>query len=263
MKIVFIFASMMFAVLPVTGVAQSVFDGTWKTEVSSIDYPAKPLVYVFKDGMYECKTCATKIAVKADGTDQKIEGNPYADTLAVKITDKHHLEMVSKKAGKVVARRKVAVSVDGNSMLVEYANNSAVNNEVVKGATSYARTAYDRAAPHQMSGSWKAIKADRRSDNGLKITYKTAGNALTMSMPTGESYVAKTDGTDAPVTGDPGITSVAVKVDRKKILEETFKRDGKVVSTVRTEVDAGGNKAKVDWIDYLTRTNGNHVMLKQ
>ena len=263
MKNVSVFASIVFALIPAVGAAQSVFDGTWKTDVNSIDYPAKPLVHVFKDGMYECKTCATKILVKTDGKDQKIEGNPYADTLAVKIIDKHHLEMVGKKAGKVVSRHKVAVSVDGNSMQVEYANNSAVNNEVVKGATSYARTAYDRAAPHQMSGSWKAMKADKRSDNGLKVTYKTEGNALTMSMPTGESYVAKMDGTDAPFNGDPGMTSVSVKVTRKKILEENFKRDGKVVSTVRTEVDGGGKKAKVDWIDYLTRTNGNHVMVKQ
>ena len=31
----------------------------------------------------------------------------------------------------------------------------------------------------------------------------------------------------------------------------------------RTEVDAGGKKAKVDWIDNLTRTNGNYTMVKQ
>ena len=148
-------------------------------------------------------------------------------------------------------------------MVREYANNSAVNNEVVKGATSYARTAYDKTAPHQMSGSWKAIKADKRSDNGLKVTYKTEGDVLTMSTPTGESYSAKTDGTDAPVKGDPGITTVSIKVVKKHILEETFKRDGKVVNTTRMDVDAAGNKAKVDWVDYLTRTNGNYVMMKQ
>ena len=263
MKKVLFVASMVFAFMPAIGAAQSIFDGTWKTDVSSIDYPAKPVVYVFKDGTYECKTCAPRILVKADGNDQKIEGNPYADTLAVKIIDKNHLEMVSKKAGKTVSKRKVSVSTDGNSMQVEYANNSSVNNEVVKGATSYARTAYDRAAPHQMSGSWKAMKADKRSDNGLKVTYKMEGETLTMSTPTGEAYSAKTDGTDAPYKGDPGTTSVAVKVVKKHILEETYKRDGKVVGTGRMEVDTAGKKAKVDWVDLLTRTNGNYSMVKQ
>lgn len=263
MKISFAIISSVLVLVPLSGVAQSIFDGTWKTEVSSIDYPAKPSVYVFKDGMYECKTCATKMLVKVDGKDQKVEGNPYADTLAVKVIDKNNLEMTSKKAGKVVAQRKISVSTDGNSMQVEYANYSAVNKEVVKGVTSYARTAYDRTAPHQMSGSWKAIKADKRSDNGLKVTYKTEGALLNMIMPTGESYSAKTDGTDAPYSGDPGVTTVSVKVGKKNTLEETFKRDGKVVSTMTTAVDATGKKAKVDWVDYLTRTNGNFVMMKQ
>ena len=252
-----------FALMPAMVAAQSPFDGTWKTDVASIDFPAKPSVYVFKDGMYECKTCATKTLVKTDGKDQKIEGNPYADTLAVKIIDKYNLEMVSKKAGKVVAKRKIAVSTDGNSMMVTYENNSAVNKEIVKGANSYARTAYDRTAPHQMSGSWKAIKAEKRTDNGLIVTYKTEGGMLNMSAPTGETYSAKTDGVDVPFKGDPGITTVSLKLAKKNVLEETFKRAGKVVAMNRMDVDAGGKKAKVDWVDYLTRTNGNYAMMKQ
>lgn len=262
MKKVLALASVVFALMPAVGAAQSVFDGTWKTDVNTIDFPAKPSIYVFKDGMYECKTCPTKIHIKTDGKDQKIESNPYADTIAVKIIDKYNLEMISKKDGKVVSRSKIAVSTDGNSMKREYANSSSVNAEVVKGVTSYARTAYDREAPHQMSGSWKAIKADKRSDNGLIVTYKTVGDVLNMSQPTGESFSAKTDGTDAPFKGDPGTTSVSVKV-RKNTLEETYKRDGKVIGMTRTEVDAGGKKAKVDWIDNLTKTNGNYSMIKQ
>jgi hypothetical protein len=255
-------ASLAFALMPAVCAAQSVFDGTWKTDVSTIDFPAKPSVYVFKDGMYECKTCATKILVKTDGRDQKIEGNPYADTLSVKLIDAFHVEMISKKGGKVVARSKFSVSTDKNSMSHEYANNSAANAEVVKGTTSYARVAYDKTGSNQMSGSWKAIKAEKRSDNGLAVTYKTDGGTMTMSTPTGESYVAKTDGTDAPFKGDPGTTTVSVKI-RKNTLEETFKRDGKAIGLSRMEVDASGKKAKVDWIDNLTRTNGNYTMMKQ
>ncbi len=262
MKKMFVAASIVFALLPTAGAAQSVFDGTWKTEVSSIDFPAKPSVFVFKDGMYECKTCATPVLVKADGKDQKIVGNPYADTLSVKIIDANHVEMVSKKAGKVVAKSTYSVSTDKNSMLREYANHSAANAEVVKGTTSYARVAYDKTGTNQMSGSWKAIKADKRSDNGLLVTYKAEGTTMNMSTPTGESYAAKTDGTDAPFKGDPGTTTVAVKI-RKNTLEETFKRDGKAIGMSRMEVDASGKKAKVDWIDNLTKTNGNYVMLKQ
>ena len=254
--------SIVFALMPAICAAQGIFDGTWKTEVSSIDFPAKPSVYVFKDGMYECKTCATPVRVKADGKDQKIEDNPHADTLSVKIIDANNVEMVSKKSGKIVARSKYAISTDKNSMLHEYANHSAANAEIVKGTTSYARVAYDKTGANQMSGSWKAIKADKLSDNGLLVTYKSEGATMSMSAPTGESYTAKTDGVDAPFKGDPGTTTVAVKT-RKNTLEETFKRDGKTIGMIRMEVDTSGKKAKVDWVNNLTRTNGNYVMVKQ
>ena len=262
MKKILFAAVLVFASSPALVSAQSVFDGTWKTDVKTIDFSAKPLIYVFKDGMYECKTCATKILVKTDGKDQKVEGSPYVDTVSVKITDAFHVEIVSKKGGKVMGRSKFSVSTDKNSMLSEYADSSAINNEVVKGSTSYARVAYDKTGTHQMSGSWKAIKADKRSDNGLLVTYKTEASMLSMATPTGESYSAKTDGSDAPFKGDPGTTSVSVKI-KKNTLEENFKRDGKAIGMSRMEVDASGKTAKVDWIDSLTRTNGSYVMTKQ
>ena len=255
-------ASLVLALFPVVTSAQSVFDGTWKTDIKTIDYPAKPSVFVFKDGMYECKTCATKTLVKSDGKDQKVDGNPYADTIAVKLVDKNHVDIISKKSGKVVANSKYAVSTDGNSMLREYSSNSTANAEVVKGVTSYVRVAYDRAGENQMSGSWRAQKADKLSDNGLMVTYKSEGALMNMSTPTGESYSAKTDGAEAPYKGDPGTTSVTVKV-HKNTLEENFKRDGKVVAMSRMEVDKSGKQAKVDWIDHLTKTNGNYVTVKQ
>ena len=256
-------SSLIFALMPAVGVAQSVFDGTWKTDVATIDFPAKPSVYVFKDGMYECKSCETKINVKSDGKDQKIEGSPYADTISVKLIDSNHVEMVSKKAGKVVSRSKYAVSTDKNSMLHEYVQNSPANAEVVKGSTSYARVAYDKTGSNQMSGSWKAIKAEKISDNALSVTYKSDGGAMNMTTPTGESYSAKTDGSDAPYKGDPGTSSVSLKLVKKNVLEETFKRDGKVIGTSRMEVDAAGKKAKVDWINNLARTSGSYTMIKQ
>lgn len=256
-------SSLVFALMPAVSVAQSVFDGTWKTDVATIDFPAKPSVYVFKDGMYECKSCQTKVLIKSDGKDQKIEGNPYADTLSVKLIDSNHVEMVSKKAGKIVSRSKYAVSTDKNSMLHEYVQNSPANTEVVKGSTSYARVAYDKEGSNQMSGSWKAIKAEKISDNALTVTYKSDGASMSMSTPTGESFTAKTDGSDAPFKGDPGTTSVSLKLVKKNVLEETYKRDGKVTGTSKMEVDASGKKAKVDWINNLARTSGSYTMIKQ
>jgi hypothetical protein len=249
------------AFLPATGTAQTMFDGTWKTDVTSIDHPAKQVVYVFKDGMFECKTCMPKVLIKFDGKDQKVEDDAYADTLAIKVNDKSHLEMIGKKKGKVVSSRKVAISMDTNSMMVEYTETSP-NGQVVKGATSYARVAYDKTAPHLMSGSWKAIKEDSRSENGLLVTYKSEGKSLTMSNPLGLTYKADINGADAAVTGDPGYETVSVKVT-KNVLEESFKRAGKMVASTRIQVLPNGKEAKVDWINYISRLNGNYLMKKQ
>jgi len=43
------------------------------------------------------------------------------------------------------------------------------------------------------SGSWRINKI-KESENGLTTTYKTTGDALSMSTPSGESYTAKLDG---------------------------------------------------------------------
>jgi hypothetical protein len=88
----------------------------------------------------------------------------------------------------VVSSRKVAISKDTNSMMIEYAD-TWPNGQVVKSATSYARVAYDKTAPHLMSGSWKAIKEEHR-DNGLLVSYKVEGKSLSMSNPLGVNYQA-------------------------------------------------------------------------
>ncbi|MFZ0796644.1 MAG: hypothetical protein WCA13_05715 [Terriglobales bacterium] len=58
-----------------------------------------------------------------------------------------------------------------------------------------------------------------------------------MSMPTGESYTAKLDGKDYPVKGAYPYDSVSLKRINDRTIEETDKRDGKVVEVSKiTEV---------------------------
>ncbi|MEO8103004.1 MAG: hypothetical protein ABI790_10775 [Betaproteobacteria bacterium] len=263
MKKLLLAASLLFALAPAAGTAQSVFDGTWKTDPSKVTFPTKPTVLSLKDGMYECKSCTYKTHVKADGTDQKIEGNPYTDTMAVKVIDKRTVESVSKKGGKQNGWSKRVVAADGNSMTVEYKSNSPVNGEVVSGKTSFKRVDKDPPGANLVSGSWLPTKVDSRTDNGMIVTYKTVGNVVNMSAPTGESFSAKTDGSDAPMKGDPGVTTVAVKIVGKNVLEEVDKLNGKVVGSSKTTVDASGKTAKVEWEDKLAGTSGSYVMMKQ
>ena len=84
-----------------------------------------------------------------------------------------------------------------------------------------------------------------------------------MTSPTGQSYTAKLDGTDAPMKGDPGTTSLSLKMIGKNTLEETDKRDGKVISVSRMTVGADGKTAKLVNEDKLQNTTSTITATKQ
>src|SRR5271169_2037235 len=67
--------------------AQSPFDGTWMAKLDTATLPEKPDHYTLSNNMYECLTCVPKYSIKADGTDQKVTGHPYYDTVAVKVVN--------------------------------------------------------------------------------------------------------------------------------------------------------------------------------
>ncbi|MGB0014670.1 MAG: hypothetical protein WBQ03_23960, partial [Candidatus Sulfotelmatobacter sp.] len=81
--------------------AQSPFDGTWMTKLDTAKFPTKPDEYSLSSNMYECLTCVPKVAVKADGTDQKVTGHPYYDTIAVHVVNASSVEIIEKKNGQV------------------------------------------------------------------------------------------------------------------------------------------------------------------
>ena len=248
---------------PLMAHAQSPLDGTWKINVSTAQMPKKPDVYLLQDGMYHCKTCVPPIDVKADGQDHKVTGHPYYDSVNVKVVDARIVEETDKKNGKVVATSKTTVSADGNTATFEFSDSSATNGAPVTGKGQSVRVAKGPAGSHAVSGSWRTSKVDSVSDNGLMFTYKVDGNVLRMTCPTGQSYTAKLDGTEAPYKGDPGTTSVSVKSVGKNVMEETDKRDGKVISVSLITVSANGKTMSIAISDKLHGTTLQFTAEKQ
>jgi hypothetical protein len=250
--------------LPILGRAQSPFDGTWKFNVTNANFSPKPDVYLLDKGMYSCKTCAPPYAVKADGTDQAVTGHPYFNSIAVTVVNDHQVQETDKKDGKVVATSTTTVSADGNTVTFDFSDSSNTNGGApVTGKGSATRVAPGPKGSHAVSGSWKIAKLDSISDNGAVFTYQVSGNQLTMTAPTGQSYTATMDGTDAPMKGDPGVTSVSVKKVGKDTLVETDKRDGKVVSVAKTTVAADGKTATVVATDKLSNRTSTFELDKQ
>jgi len=84
-----------------------------------------------------------------------------------------------------------------------------------------------------------------------------------MSSPTGQSYSARLDGTDAPFKGDPGVDSVSVRKTGKHSYVETDKRDGKVVSVATMTLHADGRTMDVAVDNKLRGATMSFVAMKQ
>jgi hypothetical protein len=257
------FGLLLSMLMPILAMAQSAFDGTWKVDLNQAQLAKKPDVFLLQDGMYHCKTCVPPIDVKADGQDQKVTGHPYYDTVSVKIVDDHTIERTNKKDGKPVIVSKDTVSPDGNTLNFEFTDSSATNSDPVTGKGESVRVGKGPAGSHAVSGSWRTTKLEGFSDNGLAFTYKVEGDTLNMTTPTGQSYSAKLDGTEALYKGDPGTTSVSVKSMGKNAIEESDKRDGKVISVARITVEPDGKTMKIDVTDKLRGTKSQFVAQKQ
>lgn len=243
------------ALLPLHAVAGSPFDGTWKANVNSANMPTKPDIYELKDGSYTCKTCEPAYTVKADGSDQTVSGHPYYDTVAVNVVNDHTVKTTEKKGGKTVATSTTTAAADGKTASVDFSDSSNTNGAPVTGSFTYRQVAAGPAGSNAISGSWIITKFSNLSDNGVTVTYKTDGDMLSMTNPTGQSYTAKMDGTDAPFKGDPGVTTVSVKKLGARTIVEIDKRNGKAITTTRSTVSKDGSMMSVtSRDDVLNRT---------
>jgi hypothetical protein len=222
--------------LPLLAMAQSDFDGTWKVDLTKSTMSDKRDVFLLQNGTYQCKTCMPPISLKADGVDHSVTGNPYYDTLAVKVLDDRSVETIEKKNGRVVGTSKMVASSDGSTATFEFTDNTNNTSAPVVGKGVMTRVAKTKRPPtgaHAISGSWRTSKMESLSDNALTFTFKADGENLNMTNPMGQSYTAKLDGTDALYKGDPGINSVSILRLGKDTFMETDKRDGKAITTKR------------------------------
>ncbi len=247
--------------VPILGWAQSSFDGTWKLDLNTFQFGEKPDVFLLENGMYVCKSCAFSQEIKADGQPQKLTGNPYADTLTIKVIDDRHLQRSSSKNGKPVMIADVAISEDGKTLTTEWTGYSPTTGKKFTGKTVATRVGDAPPGAHLVSGSWKPVKVSDVTEEGLIFTYKTTPNGITMTQASGESYTAKFDGKDVPYNGDPGITTIALEKLGPNVIQETLKRDGEVI--VINKITSDGKVLTIESHDKLRGTTSRGVANKQ
>jgi hypothetical protein len=231
---------------PLTALAASPFDGTWKTDPHSVTYSGKPAQYDLSKGVFTCATCAPPMTVKADGAPHPVVGNPFIDALAVTVVDDHTVHSVGMHGGKKRGVQTYKASPDGKTLSVDF-QGEPLN----PGATppsfsrTYARVGAAPAGANAISGSWRRTAMTAMSGSAGVDTFKLEGNMLHWSNPAGASYAAGFDGKPYPMKGDPGTDSVTLqKVGDSKIVETDWLK-GKKVDAITWTVAPGGKSMTI------------------
>jgi hypothetical protein len=168
----FLFVVMLSALLvPALASAQSALNGTWKIDMSKVDFPKKPDVFVLQKGMYSCKSCVPPYTIKADGKDYVVKGHPYYDTVAIKVVDDHTIEETDKKDGKEVSTSTSTVLPDGDTINFSFNDSSNTNGgPAVSGRGEATRVAKGPAGSNAISvrGGRRGFKACQRMPRSLR-----------------------------------------------------------------------------------------------
>lgn len=216
--------------------AQSPFDGTWRVDFSTAQFPDRPVELAVAGGTYTCNSCLPRWSVPADGAFHPVIGQPYFDEAAVQIADDRTIVMTTRKDGKMVGLSTITVAPDGNSYSTAWRDIGA-NGEVATGEGLLQRISAGPAGAHHLSGSWRQNRVSAMSDSALNFTMRTEGDTFHVSYPTGESYRARWGGAAVPFEGDRGGTEVSVRKIGDNGFEEIARRNGEVVAVVTATLD--------------------------
>jgi hypothetical protein len=246
--------------LAASSFGQSSFDGTWKNEPSKEKRDPKPVVHYIAQGWYHCESCVPPWAVKADGTDQPVS-NQDVDTVSVKEVDAKTVAVVGKKDTKVAFEQTVTVSADGKTLTVKGVAHPPNSDKPVEFTTTLKRVGTAHPDVHATSGRWLVV-GGQASENAQVTTYKTNGDELTMTRPTGESYTAKFDGKDYPVKGSFGYDQVSLKRVNGNSFEETDELNGKVIEVDTWTVSKDGKTLTVVAVEKPSERTNTYVATK-
>jgi hypothetical protein len=241
--------------------AQSPFDGTWKTIFDQSKLSPKPITFAVNNGNYDATSSVPEIHVKADGQDQPVSGQPF-DMIAVKEVDAHTVQFVYKKNGKTIREASDTVSADGKTLTYKSKSYPQASDQIITTEIAFERAAEAPPGANAVSGSWR-IQTVSASDNDLLETYKRTGDELTYSTPTGENWTAKPDGTDYPVKGSYRADSVSLKQINPRKIELSYKRGGQLIAVNTITISRDGKKMTAVDESKLTGRVSTYVSEKQ
>ncbi|GAA0299583.1 hypothetical protein GCM10009087_06770 [Sphingomonas oligophenolica] len=241
--------------------AESVFNGTWKVDTSSLSFPAKPDIILLANGLYR-RGGGDDPMIKADGRFHRTAGDGYIDEVAVDILDRHRVRETDRLRGRIVYRTTYSISADGGTMTSRTSDLTKPDGKPNNSETISKRVGRPDRAAHLISGSWQAFKLNVASSAYLTWTLKLDGRAFSSSSSNGWGFTAIIDGPPAPVSGDEGGMK-SVTMPAKNIIVETSSGDGVVGGVMTLEVMPDGKSIKATARNVSEGTTRTFMLYKQ
>ncbi len=220
--------------------AQSPFDGTWKTIYDQSTLSPKPISFTVAGGTYDSSSAVPEIHVKADGQDQSVSGHPY-NTIAVTELGPRSVQVVYKKNGRVIRELIYTATADGKTLTYKSKAYAPASDQITTTEAIMERVGERPKGANGTSGAWRA-KRRSASENGLLATFSLRGDELTYSKPNGETWNARLDGKDYPVKGSYIFDIVSLKQLDGHSIEARFKREEKLIEVDKISVSPDGKK---------------------
>ena len=202
-------------------------NGTWTVDLASLKFQGRPDEYLLEDGNYNCVSCTPPYKITADGTMHAVPDRAYWDSASIKAVDANTVEFHRNKGGKEVSSMTQTVSSDGQMLTTKF-KDMTTPGQTIEGTGTARRVGPVVEGAHAVSGKWQQDKIADYSKDALAVTYKVAGNMVTLNSQ-GQSYTAEIGGPAVPVQGDTAGTSVKLTAEGNGSLKETNIRDGKEV----------------------------------
>ncbi|GAA3720281.1 hypothetical protein GCM10022268_30700 [Sphingomonas cynarae] len=227
------------------GQFESVFDGRWRPDGSSMQTNAKPTVLILRDGLFRKGEEAEADVIPADGRLHPVHDNEYIDQVSITVIGDRSVREIDMLRGKVVYSVEYTVSPDGKTASWQVANQANPNGSVARSETRQRRIQPSPSGSHSISGTWQqtGITVDGGSGDWL-LSLKQ--DRFSSWSPQGVGFEAVIDGPPVAVTGDVSggmvtITSPSPRTIVKRsmlrgrvgsILEMTVLDDGKTMRVV-------------------------------
>lgn len=239
------FAALAAITLCAPAAAQSPFDGIWKVDTSSLDFPAAPDDILLAGGIYTSGPVDTPLKVPADGRLHAAPGGGYIDAVSITVLGSRHIRETDRLRARTVYVTDYTVSADGMTLISRTQDLGKPDGKPVISETIRRRIGRPLRGAHAISGHWQKVKVTVQSTAYLSWHLKLDGNRFSNRSSNGWGYEAIIGGPPVPVVGDGGNGMAAVTMPAPDtIVQSTSGADGVVGSVMTLVVMPDGKSMK-------------------